>query len=127
MTETTAAICCPLWCCLFLFTCVYKSGPQPCKDSQLSNPASHESIASSVSRLACSNCRCWRCSRSSNGTVPAGHHVSSSHCSLLQDTTYRSANTCNHRASPSSHPHHFESNCFRPRIRRRGEDDDFFC
>ncbi|PBK60105.1 hypothetical protein ARMSODRAFT_737630 [Armillaria solidipes] len=55
--------------------------------------------------------------------------VSSPHPYLLHDTMYTPAYTCNDCSSPSSHPGHFEeitSICLRRRIRRRGEDSDFF-
>ncbi len=94
------------------------------KDSELSNSLFHESVASSAYRIACLQYRRWRCSRSLYGTVSAGRHPSSSHLYLLRVMMYKLANTCADRTRSSSHPRLIPSVCLRPRIQRRGEDDD---
>ena len=89
---------------LFSFTCFY-------------NPAFREYIGSSARHRYRDGACMTRCQRDC---------ASSPHPILLRDTIYRPANTCDACTSPSSHPHYFESICFRPRIQRRGEDDGFF-
>ncbi|KAK0429868.1 hypothetical protein EV421DRAFT_404246 [Armillaria borealis] len=129
MTEMTVAICLSaLWCCKPLLTssisylrpsikpcsrgaCIYKSKPYPYKDSQISAvelclPRIHGIVSLSVLWL---NYRHRRRSRSSNDTVPAGRHGASLYLYLLHDTMdVQILDTCNDRATPSSHTRGFE-------------------
>ncbi|KAK0245010.1 hypothetical protein EDD85DRAFT_2828 [Armillaria nabsnona] len=88
-----------LWICSPC-TCVYKSGPQPSKDSRLSNPPFHESITSSASRLTESNYPRRRYSRSWNGAVLAGRHASNFVSLPPIRCTYKPPNACNDHATP---------------------------
>ncbi len=67
------------------------------------------------------------------GDAPGACMAWQQHCVLsslpyfLHDTMYKLADACNDGTSPSSHPHHLKRYwpLVWPRLRCRGEDDDF--
>ncbi|PBK82688.1 hypothetical protein ARMGADRAFT_730217 [Armillaria gallica] len=82
MTETTVVICfSAMWCHLFPFT---HPDPGPTR----TNSVLHQSMPSSAAGLIGSSDRRQRCSRCSNGTVPAGRHVLSSRVHRSPPTRY---------------------------------------
>ncbi len=130
MTETTVVICfSALWCCtpsllsssiskdLFPFT-------HPDRGPTRTNSILHQSMPSSAAGPIGSSDRRrrQRCSRCSNGTVPAGCPVLSLHLHLLPDTVrvQTSERLPSHLRIPTVLKRRH------PRIRRRDEGEVFF-